>query len=395
MITIVYLVIVNVVYKCKHSIIYICNMNLIDVKTIADWYSKNFEKNLKGRRILFIDIAPLLQNLSLKFKKEILGYSENNIPIYKISMGSGKIKILIWSQMHGNESTGTKALFDLFNFFEKAGSELSFITETILANCTIQFIPLLNPDGAIKFTRENAKNIDLNRDAVEQKAVESRLLRSVLDTFNPKFCFNLHDQRSIFNVEGTKNPATISFLAPSEDIEQTVSEGRKETMSVIVAMNKLLQQVIPNQVGRYTDEFYPTATGDNFQKLGHNTILIEAGHFKDDYQREITRKYNFYALLKGLYFIAAENKYNNYEPYYNIPNNDDKFLDIIYKNIKITEKNKFRIVDLGIQLKFKVINSELMMYKHIEKEGDLSDYYSYNHINAENLDISELELSNS
>ncbi|MFO7673732.1 MAG: M14 family zinc carboxypeptidase [Lutibacter sp.] len=370
-------------------------MNFIDLKTLELLYQENFEKNLKGRRIIFEDIKPLLQKLSSKFDKEILGHSGNNIPIYKISIGTGKIKILIWSQMHGNESTGTKALFDLFNFFENDNAELSEIINSILTNCTIQFIPLLNPDGAIKFTRENANNIDLNRDAVSRKAVESKLLREVLDTFNPKFCFNLHDQRSIFNVEGTKNPATISFLAPSEDIERTVTNGRKETMSVIVAMNTLLQQVIPNQIGRYTDEFYPTATGDNFQKLGHNTILIEAGHFKDDYERDITRKYNFYALLQGIYFIATAKDYSNYKPYYEIPNNDTKFLDIIYKNIKITENNRNEITDIGIQLKFRVIANKLVMYKHIEKVGNLSDYYSYNYISAENLDIKELELSNS
>ncbi|KUO66876.1 MAG: zinc carboxypeptidase [Lutibacter sp. BRH_c52] len=370
-------------------------MKLIDVKTLELLYPKNFEKNLKGRRILFDDIEPLVQKLSLKFKKEILGYSENNIPIYKISVGAGKIKILVWSQMHGNESTGTKALFDLFNFFEKNNAELSEIITAILTNCTIQFIPLLNPDGAFKFTRENAHNIDLNRDAVARKAKESNLLREVLEAFNPKFCFNLHDQRSIFNVEGTANPATISFLAPSEDVERTLTEGRKETMSVIVAMNELLHQVIPNQVGRYTDEFYPTATGDNFQKLGHNTILIEAGHYRDDYERDITRKYNFYALLQGIYFISAAKDYANYKPYYEIPNNDTKFLDIIYKNIKITENNRNQIVDIGIQLKFKVITNKLEMFKYIEKVGDLSDYYSYNYISAENLDIKELELSNS
>lgn len=370
-------------------------MNLLDIKTLELLYQENFEKNLKGRRILFEDIDPLLQKLSSKFEKEILGHSENNIPIYKISVGTGNIKILIWSQMHGNESTGTKALFDLFNFFEKDNAELSEIINSILINCTIQFIPLLNPDGAIKFTRENANNIDLNRDAVKRVAKESRLLRDALDTFNPKFCFNLHDQRSIFNVEDTQNPATISFLAPSEDVERTMTKGREETMSVIVAMNALLQQVIPKQVGRYTDEFYPTATGDNFQKLGHNAILIEAGHYKDDYDREITRKYNFYALLQGIYFIATAKDYAKYKSYYEIPNNDTKFLDIIYKNIKITENNRNHITDIGIQLKFKVIANKLVMYKHIEKVGDLSDYYSYNHINAENLDITELELSNS
>ena len=370
-------------------------MKLTDIKTLERLYQENFEKSLKGRRILFDDIDPLLQKLSSKFKKEILGYSENNIPIFKISVGTGKIKILIWSQMHGNESTGTKALFDLFNFFEKNDDELSGIFETILTNCTIIFIPLLNPDGAIKFTRENANNIDLNRDAVKKEAKESRLLRDVLDSFNPQFCFNLHDQRSIFNVEGTKNPATISFLAPSVDEERSVTQGRKETMSVIVAMNGLLQQMIPNQIGRYTDEFYPTATGDNFQKLEHNTVLIEAGHYNDDYEREISRKYNFYALLQGIYFIAAATDYSNYKPYYEIPKNDTKFLDIIYKNIKITENNRNQITDIGIQLKFKVIDNKLVTYKHIEKVGDLSDYYSYNYISAENLDINELELSNS
>ena len=126
---------------------------------------------------------------------------------------------------------------------------------------------MLNPDGAEYYTRVNAHAIDLNRDAVDIKAKESRLLRTVLEEFSPDFCFNLHDQRTIFGVEGTKNPATISFLAPSEEETRKLTLGRKETMNVIVAMNSLLQAIIPNQYRRYTDDFYPTATGDNFQNL--------------------------------------------------------------------------------------------------------------------------------
>ena len=160
---------------------YFCQMKLIDTAILENWYTANFESKLKGRRILFDDIEPLIENLSSKFKKKIIGYSENNIPIYKISIGTGAIKILSWSQMHGNESTGTKALFDLFNFFERSDAALKEISEVILNNCMLQFIVLLNPDGAIKFTRENASNIDLNRDAVDIKAVESKLLLTVLD----------------------------------------------------------------------------------------------------------------------------------------------------------------------------------------------------------------------
>tara|TARA_R110001583_G_scaffold70457_2_gene199405 strand:- start:13244 stop:14356 length:1113 start_codon:yes stop_codon:yes gene_type:complete len=370
-------------------------MDFINTNELEDWYQLNYEFNLKGRRILFEDILPLITNLPSLFKKEIIGHSENEIPIYKITIGTGKTKVLTWSQMHGNESTGTKALFDLFKYFGNPTSKFKKITEQIFSNCTLEFIVLLNPDGAIKFTRENGNNIDLNRDAVERVALESRLLRENLDSFNPQFCFNLHDQRSIFNVEGTKNPATLSFLAPSEDVERTLTKGRKETMSVIVAMNKLLQKIIPNHIGRYTDEFYPTATGDNFQKLGYNTILIEAGHYNNDYERETTRKFNFYALLKGLFYIATASDFTNYKPYFDIPNNDNKFLDIIYKNLKVTENNSTRVEDIGIQYKFKVVNNELIKYKCIEKRGELLNFHTFNYINAEKLNFMDLKLSNS
>ncbi|MDG2279764.1 MAG: M14 family zinc carboxypeptidase, partial [Flavicella sp.] len=239
-------------------IIYICNMKIMNTTELENWYGTNFEKDLKGKRILFEDIEPLLKRLDAsKFEKEILGTSEEGTSIYKLKIGSGKKKILIWSQMHGNESTGTKAVFDLFQFLQNPGS-LESVKNDILNNCTLVFIPMLNPDGSKKFTRVNSKEIDLNRDAVNRVAKESNLLRSVLDAFNPEFCFNLHDQRTIFNVQGTKNPATISFLAPSEDLERTLTVGRRETMSVIVSMDALLSKIIPNHIGRYTDEFYPT-----------------------------------------------------------------------------------------------------------------------------------------
>ena len=370
-------------------------MEVLDLDKLERWYSLNFEKKLKGRRILFDDIFPIIQNLGLKFEKKNIGYSTSKIPIYKITVGDGNMKVLLWSQMHGNESTGTKALFDLFKFFNCTDVSLKGIAKDILKNCTLVFIPMLNPDGAINFKRENALDIDLNRDAVDRKAVESNLLRTELDSFNPKFCFNLHDQRNLFNIKNTKNPATLSFLAPSEDVNRTLTQGRKETMSVIVAMSNLLKQIIPNQIGRFTDEFYPTATGDNFQKLGHNTILIEAGHYKNDHAREITRKFNFFALLQGLHYIATAQEFDNFKPYFDIPDNDMKFLDVIYHNIKVIENDVTKIVDIGIQRKYKIIDDKLVSYDHIEKIGDLSNYCTYNYINAENVNFRELKLSNS
>jgi hypothetical protein len=360
-------------------------MKTIDIKALEEWYISNLEKSLKGRRILFTDIEPVIHGLDSEiFEKEIIGSSENGIPIYKIKAGLGEKKIMIWSQMHGNESTGTKAIFDLFKFLTDDGA-LSSIKDTILTNCTLIFIPMLNPDGAEQFTRVNSNHVDLNRDAVDQKAKESTILRGLLDEFNPEFCFNLHDQRTIFNVEGTNNPAAISFLAPSEDLERTLTNGRRETMSVIVSMNALLSEIIPEHIGRYTDEFYPTATGDNFQKLGHNTILIEAGHYYNDYDRDIVRKFNLFAMLQGLCFIASEDVYTYYEPYFSIPNNDKKCYDIIYRNVK---NDKGLIQDVAFQYDYVIKENELVFVKEEAARGDLSTYVGH-----KEYDLKEGELN--
>ena len=95
-------------------------------------------------------------------------------------------------------------------------------------------------------------------------------------------------------------------------------------------MNNLLQEIIPGQVGRYSDEFYPTATGDNFQKLGFPTILIESGHFKDDYQRETVRNFTFMSLLQGIYHISSVKNFNDYQDYFKIPNNVKNFGDLLH-----------------------------------------------------------------
>ena len=309
-------------------------MQTLSIPFIENLFDQNKESDLFGKWITFTDINPLFKKHEKAFAISQIGSSEENKPIMQLKIGKGKKRILLWSQMHGNESTGTRALFDLFNCFSNSNEK---VLQEILENCTLLFIPMLNPDGALNYTRVNANDVDLNRDAVDRKAKESKLLRKTLKDFNPEFCFNLHDQRTIFNVEGTKNSATISFLAPSEEITRKLTDGRIATMNVIIAMNNLLQQTIPNCVGRYTDEFYPTATGDNFQKLGYNTILIESGHYPNDYNREETRKYTFFSILQGLHYIATNTSFTVYKAYFKIPNNDKLFFDIIhrYPNNKI------------------------------------------------------------
>ena len=358
-------------------------MKEIALHKIKEWYTENKEKSLHGRWIPFSKIHPLLKKLQHPFKVSKIGLSEKKESIYKVQIGHGKIPVLIWSQMHGNESTGTKALFDLFKLFAKP---LAFepIVSQILNACTITFIPMLNPDGAEAYTRVNGKNVDLNRDAVDLASAESQLLHTILQEINPHYCFNLHDQRTIFTVGDTKKPATLSFLAPSINESREITQGRKETMCVIVAINELVQQLIPGHVGRYTDEFYPTATGDNFQKAGHNTILIEAGHAANDYDREVVRYYNFIALLKGLCFISDLKK-GSHELYFDIPNNTKYYLDIIYKNIFV--ENESEKVSVGVLFKEQLNDEKIHFKPEIEIVGDLKLYNANTVIDKEGVNV--------
>ncbi len=360
--------------------VYICNMEQLHLDKLQEWYSENYQNKVTARRVTLECITPLIASLPKYFKSEKIGKSFLKKDIHRIRIGNGKTKVFIWTQMHGNESTGTKALFDLFQFLENPGA-LQSVQEKLLHNLTIICIPILNPDGADAYTRVNAEQIDLNRDVIDKKARESVLLQDILQQERPEYCFNMHDQRTIFSVGAQNNPATISFLAPSEDINRTVTEGRKQTMHVINAMVTLLKQIIPNQIGRYTDEFYPTATGDNFQKMGFNTVLIESGHYPNDYQREVSRKYTFFALLQGLVYIATKPPVDNHLPYFDIPDNEQFYLDFLIKNARYKEQ----LTDIGLQ--FQEINTEkgIQFLPKVEKIENLSAFNANKKIDAKGL----------
>jgi hypothetical protein len=325
-------------------------------------YSSFKVLELNGRYITQSHIEEPFKRLSSKFRTTIIGHSKLGVPIKSIFLGSGKIKILAWSQMHGNESTTTKAVFDLLNGFYQY-EENDFL-KNILDRCTLQIIPMLNPDGAKAYTRENANKIDLNRDAKKLKEIESQVLRSEFERFQPDFCFNLHDQRTIFSAGDQPFPATLSFLTPAMDQARTINASRIMSMKVIAAIAKDLQEFIPNQIGRYDDAYNDNCTGDSFQSLFVPTILFESGHYKGDYQREKTREFVVNAMFSGLNTIAL-GAYNDFEfqDYLEIPENKKLFYDVILRQAKLNNE----IVDVAIQFKEVLTNNKIEFVPIIEK----------------------------
>lgn len=354
-------------------------------------FIQNLETNLKGRYITLNDIEPLLLKFNSNNQVQIIGESVLGKPIYKYQLGTGKIKILLWSQMHGNESTTTKALFDFFNLLN-SNSEFA---KDLLSEFTFCCLPMLNPDGALLYTRENANNIDLNRDAQNLTQPESKLLRKTFESFKPDYCYNLHDQRTIYGV-GTENikPATVSFLAPAYNENRDINEVRTKAIQVIVAMNKILQEFIPNQVGRFDDSFNINCVGDTFQFLNVPTILIEAGHYPGDYDRDITRKFVFVAFVEGLKKIYENDiVINKIEDYMNIPHNKICFYDFIYKNIKINYDNNKIITNFALQFKEEIIDNQLVFNAYTAEVGDLKGFSGHFELDVEEALYEDLEIN--
>src|SRR5204863_4584952 len=127
-----------------------------------------------------------------RFIFERVGASLEGRSINMISTGTGPFRVLLWSQMHGDEPTATAALFDVFDYLQRHRDDP--VPRRILSSLTLYVVPMLNPDGAERFQRRNAQGIDINRDALGLQTPEGLVLKQVRDRFNPRIGFNLHNQ---------------------------------------------------------------------------------------------------------------------------------------------------------------------------------------------------------
>ncbi len=346
----------------------------MDIDKLPHWFVKYKESSLSGRYVHLEHIAPLLEDLSKKIDVEVLGTSENSAPIHLLKLGTGNKKLLFWSQMHGNESTTTKSIFDLINTLIDPSNDFS---KRVLNSCTLYIIPILSPDGAKAYTRLNYNKIDLNRDAQSKTQKESVILSKVIHRVQPDYAFNLHGQRTIFSAGATNFPATVSFLSPAGDEKCSITPNRKIAMDIIAEMNNVLQKSIPNSVGRYDDSFNINCVGDTLSAKGIPAILFEAGHYKNDYNREKTREYIFYSLVTAVAYISDNNVTGDlYQNYFNIPENGKCFYDIIIRDVILNKKN----VDIAIQYTEELFENDIKFIPKIVKIEDLGKFYGHREI---------------
>lgn len=346
-------------------------------KTLFDSYDSYKFNDISSRRFKHAELMNHLETLKKSLgdiiKVEQIGSSAENRSINLLTLGTGKTKIFLWSQMHGDEPTATMGLLDILNYISlnKNSSEI----KKILSETTLLIIPMLNPDGAERFQRRTSQGIDMNRDALRLQTPEARILKATRDRFNPEIGFNLHDQDPRYSVGDKGTVAVISLLAPAYNVEKTDNAVRIRAKKVASELTLVLQQFVSNHIGKYDDTFEPRAFGDNIQKWGTSVVLIESGGWNNDGEKMFIRKLNCVGLLSVFYSIATKAyEKTSINVYENIPMNTKNLFDIIIEKatISFSDGRNSIVADIAIN-KEEVHDSTGILWKgRVVDLGDLS-----------------------
>jgi hypothetical protein len=343
-----------------------------------------FRRHFKHSEMMEI-IGRLQSNYPELFTVKEVGESVEARSINLIKLGGGQTKVLMWSQMHGDESTATRALLDMLNLIGSNPSESC--VRTILSRMTLFLLPMVNPDGAELYQRRNTQGIDINRDGAIFQTPEAQMLRAVRDELHPDFGFNLHDQEPRFAVGNTDRIAAIALLAPAYDEVKSTNETRRRAKHLAAFLAGVMSHIVPGHVSRYDDSYDPRAFGDRMQSWGTSTVLVESGGWLGDPEKEYLRKLNTVGLLTSCHAIATgEFLKSDVALYESLPENNKDVFDITIRDASCrTSGSSTPIrIDVGINIE-EQLDGETREVKRIPKVvdiGDLTRFQSFRTIDA-------------
>jgi protein MpaA len=152
------------------------------------------------------------------YRRFEMSRSIENRPIECEILGQGKDVVLILATIHGDEPAGTPLARALVRHL-KAHPRL-------LVNRQVLVIHTANPDGRAHNTRQNARNVDLNRNfpasnfsaerdhgARALSEPESRALLALLTTYEPRRIVSIHQPLNCIDYDG-----------PADELAQRMGE---------------------------------------------------------------------------------------------------------------------------------------------------------------------------
>lgn len=143
-------------------------------------------------------------------KSFVLGHTSNGLPIPAYQWDTQYPHVLIVGGVHGDESEGVVASYGLLNEF----------TRSFPFKLKLTLLPMLNLDGVLAKTRQNANGVDLNRNLPTQdwtpevlnpryfpgtkpnSEPENQALTYFIQTQKPRIIYSLHSWHPLLNVNG-------------------------------------------------------------------------------------------------------------------------------------------------------------------------------------------------
>ncbi len=156
---------------------------------------------------------------------QVIGKSQGGKDIHLYIRGSGKLPVLLFGGVHGDESEG-------FLFAEKLVEEIDARHVSLPEGVQLYVIPRMNPDGCEVLRRTNQRNVDLNRNLPTHDWVgdfknvryfpgesagseaESILTVDLIETVDPATIISLHSYEH----------AMVNFNGESENLANAMSE---------------------------------------------------------------------------------------------------------------------------------------------------------------------------
>ncbi|MHB1222497.1 MAG: M14 family metallopeptidase [Gemmatimonadaceae bacterium] len=333
---------------------------------------------------LWAVLDPIVASPALRVAE--IGRSIQGRPIRAVTFGGGPTTVLLWSQMHGDESTATMALADILGWLADADPAVAQrqIRDRIAERLTVVMVPMLNPDGAELFQRQNAVGVDVNRDADRLATPEARALKALRDSLRPAFGYNLHDQNARTLAGDDGQQVAIALLAPALDSQGSFSGARANARLVASGIAEVLARAIPGRVARYDDSFNPRAFGDLMQKWGTSTVLIESGALPDDPEKQRLRTMNVVAILSSLDAMAT-GRYATADPriYDALPMNARSAVDVLVVGASVMLPGYPEPLRVDLSLNFDEPVARL--HPRLREVGDLRGVVALDTIDAPGL----------
>ncbi|MBT2644657.1 peptidase M14 [Bacillus sp. ISL-41] len=285
-------------------------------------YNENQVYSVNG----FTDYAEMVKRLQQieansqgKVALEVVGQSNQGRDIYQARVGTGEKVVLIESEIHGNESTGTEALLSMLQYL---GSSNSPEAQKIREEITLVTLPKMNPDASELDRRGN--------DMSWEEVVED--FPQLADAASP--AWNYYNNRIIqdrdyndrpgFDVNRDFNP-DLDYVPQAEDFPGTSSKAgwyiTPESQTVRDVYKKLQAEfgkvdvfIDLHHQGQYyvegTDDLVTMSLSADFVPDPNTAEGAKYAEYKDNYNFEFSKQLNL-AAYNALQSLGENSPFNN------------------------------------------------------------------------------------